>query len=169
MHERGCRGQGGPSLHNPSSTGQHAVSAERTHYEILEVPWDAAIDEIRTAYRRLARVHHPDAGGSEAVFKGINAAYETLSQPHLRVEYDEWLRSGRPAPSPWVPDQRPTTKRVDVAGIIALLVILASLSHYGYVLFFAKMNVLERLAAAVILPPLYCIGIGVVIYLANRS
>jgi curved DNA-binding protein CbpA len=61
------------------------------HYRVLGVPRDASVNEIRSAYRRLARRHHPDvnprAGGSQR-FRALARAYETLSDPSERARYD---------------------------------------------------------------------------------
>jgi len=63
-------------------------------YEILEVPRDASTDDIKRAYRRLARDCHPDANpddpGAEARFKELAAAYEVLSDPEKRDRYDRF-------------------------------------------------------------------------------
>lgn len=61
-----------------------------SHYETLGVKKDASADEIKKAFRRLARKHHPDAGGSEDKFKEVNEAYEILSDPEKRKQYDEY-------------------------------------------------------------------------------
>lgn len=57
-------------------------------YEILGVSKDASQDEIKKAYRNLVKVHHPDKGGSDDKFKEISQAYETLSDPQKRQDYD---------------------------------------------------------------------------------
>ena len=65
-------------------------------YKVLEVSKEASQDEIRRSYRRLARKYHPDANpgdeGAEERFKGIQQAYEILSNPEKRREYDEGPR-----------------------------------------------------------------------------
>ena len=64
------------------------------YYDILGVPRNADEKEIRQAYRRLARQHHPDVNpGDEAAaerFKSINAAYEVLSDADKRAKYDRY-------------------------------------------------------------------------------
>jgi DnaJ family protein A protein 2 len=63
-------------------------------YETLEVDKDADAKEIKKAYRRLSRTHHPDKGGDEHKFKEINAAYEILSDPDKRKQYDKYGLEG---------------------------------------------------------------------------
>ena len=61
------------------------------HYQVLGVTRDAGPDEIKRAFRALARRYHPDANpdpDAEARFKEINAAYEVLSDPVKRERYD---------------------------------------------------------------------------------
>jgi molecular chaperone DnaJ len=63
-------------------------------YRILGVSRNASEKEIKQAYRRLARKHHPDLNpgdkSAEAKFKDINAAYEVLSNPEKRKKYDQF-------------------------------------------------------------------------------
>lgn len=74
----------------------------RNYYEILGVDRDIENDEIKRAYRRLARTYHPDMnpGNKEAEerFKDINEAYEVLSDPDRRARYDKfgnfWKQKG---------------------------------------------------------------------------
>jgi len=51
------------------------MPATKDYYDILGVKKSASADEIKKAFRKLARKHHPDAGGSEEKFKEINEAY----------------------------------------------------------------------------------------------
>lgn len=59
------------------------------YYSILGVDKTAHSDQIKSAYRKLAKEHHPDRnGGDDAKFKQINEAYETLRDPAKRQQYD---------------------------------------------------------------------------------
>ncbi len=63
------------------------------YYELLEVSSTASADELKKAYRRLARQYHPDVNSApeaEATFKAISRAYETLSDPQRRARYDRF-------------------------------------------------------------------------------
>ena len=68
--------------------------ANRDYYQILGVNRNASEKEIKQAYRRLARKHHPDLNpgdkSAEARFKEMNAAYEVLSNPEKRKKYDQF-------------------------------------------------------------------------------
>ena len=60
------------------------------YYKTLGVPRTASADDIKKAFRKLARTHHPDAGGDEAKFKEINEAYEVLGDEKKRALYDQY-------------------------------------------------------------------------------
>lgn len=69
-----------------------------TYYEVLGVSSDATAEEIKRAYRKRARETHPDVAlgnpiAAEQLFKGVGEAYEVLSDPIKRTEYDNWLAS----------------------------------------------------------------------------
>lgn len=92
-----------------------------THYEVLGVRADASADDIRRAYRTMAKSAHPDAGGDDESFRRILEAYETLSSPLQRRDYDARLGlHDRPVAgstgsgSAWSGSVRPT--RVDERG-----------------------------------------------------
>lgn len=62
-------------------------------YETLEINENASADEIKKAYRKLARKYHPDVNKdpkAEEKFKEINAAYEVLSNPEKKQQYDQY-------------------------------------------------------------------------------
>ncbi|MEA2686903.1 MAG: molecular chaperone DnaJ [Actinomycetota bacterium] len=68
---------------------------EKDFYKALGVPQSATEAEIRRAYRKLAKQHHPDTNpGSDERFKEISAAYDVLSDPEKRKSYDEVRRLG---------------------------------------------------------------------------
>lgn len=58
-------------------------------YEVLKCEREATQQEIKNAYRHLARVHHPDKGGDVKEFQKIVEAYEVLSDPVKRARYDD--------------------------------------------------------------------------------
>ncbi len=69
----------------------------RDYYEILGVSRDTDKEEMKSAYRRLARKYHPDVNkepGAEERFKEINRAYEVLSEPETRARYDRFGEQG---------------------------------------------------------------------------
>lgn len=58
------------------------------HYQTLGVSKTASLEEIKSAYRKLASKHHPDKGGDTAAFQKIQSAYEVLSDPAKKSAYD---------------------------------------------------------------------------------
>ncbi len=67
-------------------------------YQTLGVSKNASQDEIKKAFRKLARQHHPDKNpgdkAAEEKFKEVSSAYETLSDAEKRKQYDEYSRLG---------------------------------------------------------------------------
>src|ERR1700757_595787 len=65
----------------------------KDYYKVLGVPRTASEEDIKKAFRKLARQYHPDVAktkkGAEEKFKEINEAYEVLSDPAKRKKYDE--------------------------------------------------------------------------------
>jgi molecular chaperone DnaJ len=73
------------------------MATKRDYYEILEVPRSATKDELKKAYRRLARQYHPDVNGEAGAddrFKEISEAYEVLSNENKRAAYDRFGHEG---------------------------------------------------------------------------
>jgi molecular chaperone DnaJ len=74
------------------------VASKRDYYEVLGVERGASDAEIKKAYRKLAKQYHPDVNpgdaAAEAKFKEINEAYEILSDPQKRSQYDRFGHAG---------------------------------------------------------------------------
>ncbi|MBO8141409.1 MAG: molecular chaperone DnaJ [Firmicutes bacterium] len=70
------------------------MASKRDYYEVLGVSRDASPEEIKRAYRKLARQYHPDVNKddpqAEEKFKEINEAYRVLSDPQARAKYDQF-------------------------------------------------------------------------------
>ena len=58
------------------------------YYKVLNIDKNASQDEIKQAYKKLAKIHHPDKGGDKEIFQKVQTAYETLSDEQKRQEYD---------------------------------------------------------------------------------
>jgi len=90
----------------------------KSYFAILGIKRDATVDEIRSAYRRLAKEFHPDhyAGDSET-FRQIQEAYSVLGNARSRHDYERRISkvgpkaplrpTHRPAPEPLIPEERP--------------------------------------------------------------
>lgn len=71
------------------------------HYAALGLGRNASQDEIKEAFRRLAKQHHPDVGGNPDKFKSINEAYDILKDPDKRAAYDNPPHNFRSANMNW--------------------------------------------------------------------
>jgi len=65
------------------------------YYQILGVAENASQDDIKKAYKKLAMKNHPDRGGDTQLFQSISQAYDTLSDPNKRSQYDA-QKNGNP-------------------------------------------------------------------------
>ena len=90
-----------------------------THYETLGVKPSASTKEIRKAYLRRARALHPDrqldrseadTRRAEEAMQVVNAAWDVLSDPKKKAEYDQRIKGSRPV-APRAPQQRPPQQR----------------------------------------------------------
>jgi len=96
-------GGGDPFEHFHNGGGGAGGSARRSGsappdttklYQVLGIPKTATAKEIKTAYRKLAVLHHPDKGGDDHVIQEINGAYEILSDVDSRAKYDQYGLEG---------------------------------------------------------------------------
>ena len=68
----------------------------KNYYDILGVSEDASSEQIKKAFKDIAKKEHPDRGGDEARFKEANEAYDTLKDTKKRQEYDTIRKYGQP-------------------------------------------------------------------------
>jgi molecular chaperone DnaJ len=119
------------------------VTDRANHYATLGIQPDATATEIRDAYRRLARRHHPDRGDADdaAAMPRINEAYRVLSDPGRRALYDAAIREAPsraatttvPSPSPRLrvvvddtPARIPWKLMLGMAGVGATIVLVGA-------------------------------------------
>jgi len=75
----------------------------KDYYKTLNINRNATQDEIKKAFRKLSKTHHPDKGGNENTFKELSEAYDTLGDGGKRADYDNRLNNpfhGRPGHRP---------------------------------------------------------------------
>jgi molecular chaperone DnaJ len=80
-----------------SSQRHNKIMSDRDYYEVLGVGKGASDDEIKAAFRKLARQYHPDVSKEEHAeekFKEINEAYGVLSDSDKRARYDRFGKAG---------------------------------------------------------------------------
>jgi curved DNA-binding protein CbpA len=66
-------------------------STDFNYYKVLDVPENAESSEIKTAFRTLAKTHHPDKGGDEEHFKKLQEAYVVLMDENTRAHYNAYI------------------------------------------------------------------------------
>ena len=74
------------------------MADKRDYYEVMGIPKNASDDEIKKAFRKLAKQYHPDLNPgnkeAEAKFKEVNEAYEVLSDKDKKARYDQFGHAG---------------------------------------------------------------------------
>ncbi len=133
-------------------------SDPKGYYRALGLEPGASMAAVRAAWRRLAREHHPDAGGDEGRFHHLLEAYETLSDPMRRMAYDrDATGNGEVGPGP---SHRPSSppphghlRRARRERRWALLLGLGGLAVVGIVAVVTFRPALEARLAALFAPP----------------
>jgi len=113
-----------------------------THYDSLKIARDAPVEVVRAAYRALSLKYHPDRHASDPeatkMMALLNSAYDVLSDPEKRRDYDDWIKFVESKPAR-ARDEKWTRGRsdwigapgsVDAAGTSRLLAMLARFRHY---------------------------------------
>ncbi|MCU0415945.1 MAG: DnaJ domain-containing protein [Cytophagaceae bacterium] len=135
----------------------------QNHYAILGIPTSASLDEIKKAYKNLAKKYHPDVHkgdkNKEDYFKKINEAYQTLSDPIKKQRYDAYylnpIPPSNPAPKKQYKPKTPSSKEKQEEAkllkkyytytfIIALLVIILGTYFYYFMNDLSAQKFLEK-------------------------
>ena len=123
------------------------MASDRDHYRVLGIPPHATAPEIRRAYRRLARRHHPDHNprpdGAER-FRALAEAYAVLNDPARRAGYDHAHSPVKPRP---IPSTRPA--HAPVRGVLELSSYEARLAATGRLTFTTTQGVVIALPTGV--------------------
>ncbi|HEY3560768.1 MAG TPA: J domain-containing protein [Kribbella sp.] len=96
------------------------------HYEVLNVERTAGAAEIKAAYRKLALQVHPDQGGNAALFRLVQEAWNTLSDPAKRAAYDRSLDNRTTTPHP----PRQSTEESVQPGEVGPVLIYPTFGHW---------------------------------------
>lgn len=94
------------------------MMAAKDYYQVLGISRGASAEDIKLAYRRLARKYHPDVSqlpGAEEHFKAVNEAYDTLSDSSKRRKYEQQQTTHKPNQTAGSVKEPPPTRKVDVA------------------------------------------------------
>jgi DnaJ domain len=97
------------------------MTKNKTHYQVLGVDFNASHAELKKAYKRLARVYHPDLNPKRKItatdrFQRLQEAYDVLSDPSTRQQYDQSMGYAQPdwEPSPQPKSHQPTPQTYPV-------------------------------------------------------